>query len=213
MAAVGADSPDKQELDPALMAAGVVVADVLEQCASIGDLHHALEAGAVTREETSTPSSPTSSSGRRPGRRSPEEITIFDSTGTAIKDVAAAALVYERAVAEGAGLASRWGSERLPGPCPAARERRHAGRCAPAAYFLRLGATGFGGPVALVGYMQRDLVEERRWFTPEEYREGLALAQLAPGPLAAQLAMYLGWVRGGARARPSSASRSSCRPS
>jgi chromate transporter len=65
-------------------------------------------------------------------------------------------------------------------------------------YFLRLGATGFGGPVALVGYMQRDLVETRRWFTPEEYREGLALAQLAPGPLAAQLAIYLGWVRGGA---------------
>lgn len=63
-------------------------------------------------------------------------------------------------------------------------------------YFLRLGTTGFGGPVALVGYMQRDLVEERRWFTPEEYREGLALAQLAPGPLAAQLAMYLGWARG-----------------
>jgi chromate transporter len=65
-------------------------------------------------------------------------------------------------------------------------------------YFLRLGATGFGGPIALVGFMQRDLVEERRWFTEEEYREGLALAQLAPGPLAAQLAMYLGWARGGA---------------
>jgi chromate transporter len=63
-------------------------------------------------------------------------------------------------------------------------------------YFLRLGTTGFGGPVALVGYMQRDLVEERRWFGPEEYREGLALSQLAPGPLAAQLAMYLGWARG-----------------
>ena len=63
-------------------------------------------------------------------------------------------------------------------------------------YFLRLGTTGFGGPVALVGYMQRDLVEERAWFTPEEYREGLALAQLAPGPLAAQLAMYLGWAKG-----------------
>ena len=63
-------------------------------------------------------------------------------------------------------------------------------------YFLRLGAVGFGGPVALVGRMQRDLVEERRWFTTGEYREGLALAQLAPGPLAAQLAMYLGWVTG-----------------
>lgn len=65
-------------------------------------------------------------------------------------------------------------------------------------YFLWLGATGFGGPIALVGFMQRDLVEERRWFSAEEYREGLALAQLAPGPLAAQLAIYLGWARGGA---------------
>ena len=64
-------------------------------------------------------------------------------------------------------------------------------------YFLRLGATGFGGPIALVGFMQRDLVEARGWFTEEEYRDGLALSQLAPGPLAAQLAMYLGWVRGG----------------
>lgn len=65
-------------------------------------------------------------------------------------------------------------------------------------YFLWLGTTGFGGPIALVGHMQRDLVERRRWFTAEEYREGLALAQLAPGPLAGQLAMYLGWARGGA---------------
>lgn len=66
-----------------------------------------------------------------------------------------------------------------------------------ALYFLRLGAVGFGGPVALAGYMQRDLVEERRWISKDEYIEGLALAQLAPGPLAAQLAIYLGWVRGG----------------
>ncbi len=65
-------------------------------------------------------------------------------------------------------------------------------------YFLWLGTTGFGGPIALVGFMQRDLVEKRQWFTAEEYRDGLALAQLAPGPLAAQLAMYLGWARGGA---------------
>jgi len=64
-------------------------------------------------------------------------------------------------------------------------------------YFLRLGALGFGGPIALAGYMQRDLVEKRGWITPEEYKEGLALAQLAPGPLAAQLAIYLGWLRGG----------------
>jgi chromate transporter len=67
-----------------------------------------------------------------------------------------------------------------------------------ARYFFRLGATGFGGPIALVGLMQRDLVESRRWFSPQEYREGLALAQLAPGPLAAQLAKYLGWARAGA---------------
>jgi chromate transporter len=63
-------------------------------------------------------------------------------------------------------------------------------------YFLRLGTVGFGGPIALVGYMQRDLVEARGWITPEEYREGLTLAQLAPGPLAAQLAIYIGWLRG-----------------
>ena len=61
-------------------------------------------------------------------------------------------------------------------------------------YFLRLGALGFGGPVALVGYMHRDLVGERAWITEADYKEGLALAQLAPGPLAAQLAIYLGYV-------------------
>src|SRR5215216_3011933 len=64
-------------------------------------------------------------------------------------------------------------------------------------YFLRLGTFGFGGPIALTGYMQRDLVERRRWISSDDYKQGLALAQLAPGPLAAQLAMYLGWVRGG----------------
>ena len=64
-------------------------------------------------------------------------------------------------------------------------------------YFLRLGTVGFCGPIALAGYMQRDLVEDRRWVSPEDYKEGLALAQLAPGPLAAQLAIYLGWVRAG----------------
>ncbi len=61
-------------------------------------------------------------------------------------------------------------------------------------YALRLGALGFGGPVALVGYMRRDLVEQRHWIAEADYAEGLALAQLAPGPLAAQLAMYLGYV-------------------
>ena len=62
-------------------------------------------------------------------------------------------------------------------------------------YFLRLGTLGFGGPIALAGHMQQDLVEQRAWISPQDYKEGLALAQLAPGPLAAQLAMYLGWVR------------------
>jgi chromate transporter len=61
-------------------------------------------------------------------------------------------------------------------------------------YFLRLGAFGFGGPVALVGYMHRDLVEGRRWLSESDYKEGLALSQVAPGPLAAQLAIYIGFV-------------------
>lgn len=64
-------------------------------------------------------------------------------------------------------------------------------------YFLKLGYAGFGGPVALVGYMHRDLVENNKWISEEEYREGLALAQLAPGPLAAQLGIYLGFVHYG----------------
>lgn len=64
-------------------------------------------------------------------------------------------------------------------------------------YFLKLGALGFGGPVALVSYMHRDLVEQRQWISEDEYREGLALAQLAPGPLAAQLGIYLGYVHYG----------------
>jgi chromate transporter len=64
-------------------------------------------------------------------------------------------------------------------------------------YFLRLGTFGFGGPIALAGHMQRDLVESRRWVSRQDYIEGLAFSQLSPGPLAAQLAMYLGWVRAG----------------
>lgn len=64
-------------------------------------------------------------------------------------------------------------------------------------YFLRLGTWGFGGPVALVAYMHRDLVENRNWLSEEEYKEGLALAQLAPGPLAAQLGIYIGFVHYG----------------
>src|SRR4029077_3411898 len=64
-------------------------------------------------------------------------------------------------------------------------------------YFLLLGTVGFGGPIALAGRMQQDLVDGRGWISQEDYVEGLAFAQLAPGPLAAQLAMYLGYVRAG----------------
>jgi chromate transporter len=64
-------------------------------------------------------------------------------------------------------------------------------------YFLRLGTFGFGGPIALAGRMDRDLVEERGWVSRQDYVEGLAFSQLSPGPLAAQLAMYIGWVRAG----------------
>lgn len=64
-------------------------------------------------------------------------------------------------------------------------------------YFLKLGTVGFGGPVALVGYMFRDLVEKRKWISDEDYKDGLALSQLAPGPLAAQLGFYLGYVHFG----------------
>ena len=64
-------------------------------------------------------------------------------------------------------------------------------------YFLKLGTIGFGGPIALAAYMERNLVEERGWITELDYKQGLALAQLAPGPLAAQLAIYLGYVHSG----------------
>jgi chromate transporter len=73
-------------------------------------------------------------------------------------------------------------------------ERPHYSLAQLALYFLNLGSVGFGGPVALVGYMYRDLVEKRHWIAEEDYKEGLTLAQLMPGPLAAQLAMYLGYV-------------------
>ena len=64
-------------------------------------------------------------------------------------------------------------------------------------YMVGLGTWGFGGPVALVGYMHRDLVERRKWVSEAEYKEGLTLAQIMPGPLAAQLAIYLGYVHYG----------------
>jgi alanine dehydrogenase len=103
VAAVGADNPKKQELDPRLMASGKIVVDILEQCASIGDLHHALEAGAITRDDVHAELGEIITGGK-PGRTSDEEIIIFDSMGTALQDVAAATVVYEKAVRDGVGV-------------------------------------------------------------------------------------------------------------
>ena len=85
-----------------LLAASAVVVDVLEQCATIGDLHHALDAGLMTRSDVRAELGEVVA-GLRPGRRSEDEVVDFDSTGTALQDVAAAAVVYERAVDEGRG--------------------------------------------------------------------------------------------------------------
>jgi ornithine cyclodeaminase/alanine dehydrogenase-like protein (mu-crystallin family) len=98
VAGVGADSDNKQELPPQLLARSTLVVDVLEQCARIGDLHHAIDAGAMSRDDVHAELADVVS-GRRPGRRWAEEVTVFDSTGTALEDVAAAAMLYERAVA------------------------------------------------------------------------------------------------------------------
>jgi alanine dehydrogenase len=103
LAAVGADSSDKQELDPEILASARLVVDVLEQCASIGELHHALDAGVLTRSHVYGELSEIVA-GRKPGRQSRSEMVVFDSTGTALEDVAAAAAVYERATAAGRGL-------------------------------------------------------------------------------------------------------------
>jgi alanine dehydrogenase len=103
IAAVGADNPEKQELEPALLAASTVVVDLLEQCAAMGELHHALEAGVMTRESVHADLAEIVS-GRKIGRRSEDEIMVFDSTGTALQDVAAAWMVYRRAVAAGIGI-------------------------------------------------------------------------------------------------------------
>ena len=102
VAAVGADSPDKQELDPQLLAASKIVVDSLAQCAEFGELHHAVEAGVVTREAVWAELAEVVA-GRKPGRISPKEIVVFDSTGVALEDVAAAVVVYQKALHEGAG--------------------------------------------------------------------------------------------------------------
>jgi alanine dehydrogenase len=104
VAAVGADSEDKQEIDAALMASATIVTDVTEQCASIGELHHAIAGGRAMRDLVHAELGEIVA-GRKPGRRSPDEVVIFDSTGMALQDVAAAAAVYEKARVEGRGVA------------------------------------------------------------------------------------------------------------
>lgn len=103
VAAVGADNEHKQEIEPALLATSTVVVDVLEQAATLGDLHHALDAGVMTRAQVHAELGAIVA-GHVVGRRHGEEIIVFDSTGTALQDVAAAAVVYERALAAGAGV-------------------------------------------------------------------------------------------------------------
>ena len=102
IAAVGADNRGKQELEPALVASATLVVDVLEQCAEIGELQHALAAGLMTREQVHAELGAVVA-GHRPGRTRDDEIAIFDSSGTALQDVAAAVVVYERARATGRG--------------------------------------------------------------------------------------------------------------
>jgi ornithine cyclodeaminase/alanine dehydrogenase len=102
IAAMGADSPEKQELDPSLLGFNKVVVDILSQCEKVGELHHALESGAMSRDQVHAELGEVIA-GRKPGRTSADEITIFDSTGTALQDVAAAAAVYEKALTANVG--------------------------------------------------------------------------------------------------------------
>lgn len=102
IAAVGADNPQKQEIHPTLMARSKVVCDVIEQCAAMGDLHHALDAGTMRTESVHAELGEIVA-GRKRGRESAEEVIVFDSTGMALQDVATAATVYEKAIRERAG--------------------------------------------------------------------------------------------------------------
>ena len=102
ISAVGAANSDKQEISPALYAASLAVVDSLEQAAEIGDLHHALAAGAVTTDHVHATLGEILA-GTKPGRRDPAAVTLFDSTGMGLQDVAAAAAIYRRALASGAG--------------------------------------------------------------------------------------------------------------
>jgi len=103
VAAVGADNDDKQELEPDLLANSKVVVDLIEQCARIGELHHALDAGVMTRNDVVAELGAIVAGTQSP-TISPDDIVVFDSTGSAIQDVAAAGVIYERARESGLGL-------------------------------------------------------------------------------------------------------------
>ena len=102
IAAVGADSEEKQELEPGLLSANKLVTDLTEQCGNIGELHHAMKKGLMTIADVHAELGEIIS-GKKPGRTSVEEIIIFDSTGTALQDVASAAIVYEKALRKNIG--------------------------------------------------------------------------------------------------------------
>jgi alanine dehydrogenase len=102
VAAVGSDNPYKQELHPELVASSTLVPDILEQCARVGELHHALDAGVMRLEEVHGELGEVVA-GKKPGRRSDSEVIVFDSTGTALQDVAAAAIAYQKALTAGQG--------------------------------------------------------------------------------------------------------------
>lgn len=110
IAAVGSDSEEKQELEPDLLGSSKLIADVREQCATIGELHHAIERGLMTRENVYAELGEVIS-GRKRGRESKDEIIVFDSTGMALQDVAAAAIVYEKALLKGTGLEINFGNK------------------------------------------------------------------------------------------------------
>jgi alanine dehydrogenase len=103
VAAVGADNEDKQELDPTLLAEVKVVADLVEQCATIGELHHALDQKVMTKDQVHAELGEIVAA-NKPGRTSSDEVIVFDSTGMALQDVVASALVYEKAKHQGAGI-------------------------------------------------------------------------------------------------------------
>jgi len=103
VAAIGADNPHKQEIHPGLMAKSKIICDVVEQCAMMGDLHHALDAGAMTIADVHAELGAIVA-GQKPGRESQEEIIIFDSTGMALQDVTTAAMLYEKAEKLGSGV-------------------------------------------------------------------------------------------------------------